>query len=66
MNPDFLKVFEGLAEVLSLLTGKSYAVVIEMGQVDNVPCPLVQLVPVPARLEEIVKQKFEENGQSLN
>lgn len=66
MNPDLLKVFEETAEVLSMLTGKSYAVVIELGMVDNVPCPLVQIVPVPARLEEIVKQKFEENGQSLN
>lgn len=66
MNPELLAVFEEIAETLSLLTGKSYAVVIELGQVDNMLCPLVQIVPVPARLEEIVKQKFEENGQGLN
>lgn len=66
MNPELLAVFEEMAETLSLLTGKSYAVVIELGQVDNMLCPLVQIVPVPARLEEIVKQKFEENGQGLN
>ena len=64
--PELLAVFEEMAETLSLLTGKSYAVVIELGQVDNVTCPLIQIVPVPARIEEFVKQKFEENGQSLN
>lgn len=66
MDPALMQIFEEIAETLTLMTSKSYAVVIELGQVDGVLCPLVQIVPVPARLEEIVKQKFEENRQSLN